>query len=231
MSTAKQSVRLDRLLGNRGYCSRSSVDDFLKLHDVRVGETRMSRGEHKVTPDSVTIDGQPVDRDRLVLLMNKPVGVTCSHKEKGPLVYDLLPQRWRSRNPPVTSVGRLDKETSGLLILTDDGDLVHRLTSPKKHVPRVYLATLREPIKGDEQEIFESGKMMLEDDDKPLLPAQLDVVSESVTRVTVHEGRYHQVRRMFAMVGNHVESLHRERFGDIELDSLQAGEWKELKDI
>jgi 16S rRNA pseudouridine516 synthase len=157
-------------------------------------------------------------------LLNKPLGMTCSHKEDGALVYDVLPDRWRRRDPAISTIGRLDKQTSGLLLLTDDGDLLHRVISPKRHVAKVYRATLARPLNGTEGALFASGELVLEGEDKPLAPAGLEVVSPTEALLTVTEGRYHQVRRMFAAAGNHVEALHRERLGGLVLpDESGAG--------
>ncbi|MCC6912290.1 MAG: pseudouridine synthase, partial [Rhodospirillaceae bacterium] len=149
------------------------------------------------------------------------------HKEAGPLVYDLLPPRWRRRDPAISTVGRLDKETSGLLLMTDDGALLHQIISPKKNVAKHYLATLARPLRGNEAELFAAGTLMLEGEPKPLAPATLEVLSAQLARVTVTEGRYHQVRRMFAAVGNHVDALHRERVGGLPLpEDLAAGAYR-----
>jgi 16S rRNA pseudouridine516 synthase len=165
----------------------------------------------------------------MVLMLHKPLGVTCSHKETGPLVYDLLPTRWRRRDPAISTIGRLDKETSGLLLLTDDGDVLHRVISPRSHVPKRYHVTLDRPMRGDEAAIFASGELLLEAEDKPLLPATLEVLSEREGRLTLGEGRYHQVRRMFAAVGNHVTALHRDRIGALDLPAdLAAGRFQIL---
>ena len=172
--------------------------------------------------------GKPLDPPPgLLLIMHKPRGVTCSHKESGPLVYDLLPDRWRIRKPAISTVGRLDKDTSGLLLLTDDGGILHRLISPRGNTAKHYLATLAKPLRGDEAAIFASGTMMLESEDKPLLPAQLEVLAPTEARLEITEGRYHQVRRMFAAVGNHVESLHRDRVAALDLPGdLEPGAYR-----
>lgn len=214
------------MLASRGYCSRSEAGMFVRQFDVRSGVTRVTDASKKLADTHLTIDGEPIDPASILVMLNKPVGVTCSHKEEGPLVYHLFPERWQRRNPVLTTVGRLDKETSGLLLLTDDGQLVHRLTSPKRHVPRVYVATLRDPLSGGERVLFASGSMKLEGEDEPLLPAVLEPINEKTVRLTLTEGRYHQVRRMFAAVGNHVESLHRAAFGRLDLGDLPAGEFR-----
>jgi 16S rRNA pseudouridine516 synthase len=144
-------------------------------------------------------------------------------------VYDFLPSRWRHRDPVISTVGRLDKETSGLLLMTDDGALLHQIISPKKHVAKHYVATLARPLRGDETAVFASGTLMLEGETKPLLPAALEVHAPISASVTITEGRYHQVRRMFAAVGNHVEALHRDRIGALSLPAdLGPGEYRSL---
>ena len=145
---------------------------------------------------------------------------------EGPTIYELLPDQWLRRNPAVTSVGRLDKETSGLLLVTDIGSLVHLFTSPKAEVEKVYLAELDRDLDPQLVEIFARGDLMLRSEDKPCLPAKLEIVSARTARLTITEGRYHQVRRMFASQGWHVEKLHRERFGPHALGDLAEGEWR-----
>lgn len=223
-------LRIERILSNRGYCTRGEARRFLREHEVCIGETKIEKSDQRVDASLVTIDNEPIDPPNLLLLMNKPLGVTCSHSEEGQLVYDLLPDRYRHRDPVLSTVGRLDKETSGALLLTDDGALLHRLTSPKKHVPRVYIAKLRDELTGREAETFASGKLKLDDDDRPLLPAELEAIDARTARLTLHEGRYHQVRRMFAAVGNFVVALHRESFGPIGVSDLQPGEWRPLSE-
>ena len=229
------STRIDRLIANLGYGSRSEVQALARNERILLdGAPIRDAGERiALTPDlpaRLTVDGEPLDPlPGLVLMLNKPVGVTCSHKESGPLVYDLLPPRWRRRDPAISTVGRLDKETSGLLLMTDDGALLHQIISPKKNIAKHYLATLARPLRGDEAELFASGTLMLEGEAKPLAPARLEVLSPTQARLVVTEGRYHQVRRMFAATGNHVEALHREQIGGLSLpSSLKVGEWRSL---
>ena len=154
--------------------------------------------------------------------------MTCSTKDTGRLVYDLLPPRYRLRDPLLSTVGRLDRETSGLLLLTDDGQLLHRIIAPKSRLPKVYLATLAQDLRGDEAALFAAGTLMLDGEKTALLPAELEVLEARRARLTLHEGRYHQVRRMFAAVGNHVEALHRERVGGLTLGDLPDGQWRVL---
>lgn len=230
-----KAVRLDRLLANLGYGSRREVEGLAWAGLVRLdGETLTDAAQRiPLDPDlsaRMTIQGQPLDPlPGLCLMLHKPLGVTCSHKEAGPLVYSLLPERWRRRDPALSTVGRLDKETSGLLLLTDDGALLHRIISPKAKVAKRYRVTLARPLQGDEASILASGELMLDGEDKPLLPVEMEADDATHCTVTLHEGRYHQVRRMFAAMGNHVDALHRDRVGGLALPAdLGAGGYRVL---
>ncbi|MDO8878099.1 MAG: pseudouridine synthase [Pseudolabrys sp.] len=228
-------LRLDRLLSNLGYGSRREVQQLIWAGLVTLDGEPIDDSDQKiiVQPDLATrmiVDDEPLDPPPgMALMMNKPLGVTCSHKELGPLVYALLPERWRRREPAISTVGRLDKDTSGLLLMTDDGALLHKIIAPRSNVSKRYDVTLDRPLRGDEAKLFASGAMMLEGEDKPLLPAQMEIASEKRAYVTISEGRYHQVRRMFAAVGNHVVALHRDRVGGLALPAdLKAGEYRLL---
>lgn len=229
------TARLDKLLGSMGYGSRREIEHLAYAERITFdGEPLTDSSERlAITPDLQTrlmVDGAPLDPlPGMVVMLHKPLGTSCSHKESGPLIYDLLPMRWKRRDPQLSSIGRLDKETSGLLLLTDDGLLLHKVISPKHHVPKRYLAALARPLRDDAAALFASGTLMLEGEEKPLLPAELEVLSPTTARVTLHEGRYHQVRRMFAAIGNHVEALHRESVGGLMLPvDLKAGEHRVL---
>jgi len=229
--------RVDKLLSSMGYGSRKEMARMAMAGGITLDAAALLDVSKRipVTPDlpiRMTIDGEPLDPVAgLVILLNKPLGMTCSHKESGKLVYDILPARWRRRDPAISTIGRLDKQTSGLLLLTDDGDLLHRIISPKRHVRKTYRAKLARPLNGSEAALFASGDLMLEGEDKPLAPAELNVVSQTEALLSVTEGRYHQVRRMFAATGNHVEELHRERLGGLSLpDGMAPGQWKLLNE-
>lgn len=227
--------RVDRLLSSMGYGSRNEMAQMARTGGISLdGEClRDVTKRIPVTPDLPTrmrIDGRPLDPvTGLVILMNKPLGLSCSHKEQGAVVYDLLPDRWRRRDPAISTIGRLDKQTSGLLLLTDDGSLLHRVISPKRHVEKTYRVRLARPMDGTEDKLFASGQLMLKGEDKPLAPARLEVISTTEALLTVTEGRYHQVRRMFAATGNHVEDLHRESLGGLRMPKgLEPGQWSLL---
>ncbi|HET7300888.1 MAG TPA: pseudouridine synthase [Oleiagrimonas sp.] len=225
-------MKLLRHLANLGYGSRRDVMRMLDEGRVSDAQGQVLGGDDEVAHALVRIDGEPLDPPPgMVLMLNKPVGVTCSHADAGRIVHALLPPRYRLRKPAVSSIGRLDRDTSGLLLLTDDGGLLHRIISPRSHVPKVYEATLAEPLRGDEGELFASGTLMLRSETRPLAPARLDVLAPQHVRLTVTEGRYHQVRRMFAATGNRVETLHRVAVGGLILGELEAGQWRQLDAI
>jgi 16S rRNA pseudouridine516 synthase len=230
---AMKSVRLDKLLANLGYGSRREIQGLARAGAILLDGAEVPDAGDRIAldpglPERLTIDGAPVDPlPGLCLMLHKPLGVTCSHKEAGPLVYGLLPERWRRRDPPLSTVGRLDKETSGLLLLTDDGALLHRIIAPKANVAKRYRVTLDRPLDGTEAAAFASGTLMLEGEDRPLLPVQLEIEDPTHCAVTLTEGRYHQVRRMFAAIGNHVVALHRDRVGGLDLPAdLPAGGYR-----
>ncbi|MDZ4811700.1 MAG: pseudouridine synthase [Pseudomonadota bacterium] len=224
-------MKLIRYLANLGYGSRREMECLLSDERVCTRAGKVLTANDAYVHEDVLIDGDPLDPEPgLVLMLNKPVGYVCSTKDAGKLVYDLLPRRYRHRDPIVSPIGRLDRDTSGLLLFTDDGQLLHRITSPKRHLPKVYQVELASELRGDEAAIFASGTLLLESEDKPLAPAQLHLMSARLARVTLTEGRYHQVRRMFAAVGNHVCTLHRLHVGALTLDGLAAGQWRALND-
>ncbi len=222
--------RLDQLLANLGYCSRREARAWVEGGRVTVRDIGAEDPGQKARAEDVRVDGAPLDHPAgLLLLLHKPLGQVCSHDAReGPRVYDLLPEHWRERNPVVTSVGRLDKDTSGLILLTDQSPLVHRLTSPKQKVAKVYVATVDRDLPPDLAARFASGTLLLDGEKEPCAPALLAIRAPRVAEVTLTEGRYHQVRRMFAAVGLTVLALHRERFGGLDLAGLEPGQWREL---
>lgn len=222
-------MKLVRLLANLGYGSRKQVTLLCRQGRVTDHAGEVLYADDVVAPEHVMVDGQPLDPPQgLVVMLHKPLGYTCATRDPGRVVYDLLPPRFRLRNPVLSPVGRLDRDTTGLLLLTDDGGWLHRVISPKSAVPKVYEAVLDRDLRGDEVALFASGTLLLESDDTPLLPATLQVMEPRRVRLVLQEGRYHQVRRMFAAVGNHVQALHRAQVGGLALDALPAGQWRIL---
>lgn len=229
-------TRIDKLLSSMGYGTRKDIallarSGGIVLDQIKVTDATLRIPVSADLPNRLRVEDRVLDPlVGMIILMNKPLGVTCSHKEAGALVYDLLPKRWRRRNPMISAIGRLDKHTSGLLLLTDDGVLLHRVSSPRSQIRKTYRVKLARPLNGTEALLFASGTLMLRGEEKPLAPAVLEVVSETEVLLIVTEGRYHQVRRMFAAVGNFVEALRRERLGDLCLpDNLDPGQWRLLR--
>jgi len=229
------TARLDRLLANLGYGSRREVGQMAAAGMITLDGARLRDPSAHVPvtadlPARLRVGGAPVDPPPpLTLILHKPLGLVCSHREPGRSVYELLPPRWRRREPALSTVGRLDVDTSGLLLLTDDGALLHRIISPKSHVAKRYLVTLDRPLAGHEQALFASGDLVLEGESAPLKPAVMEPISDTVVRLVLHEGRYHQVRRMFAAAGNHVVALHRDRTGALDLpQGLAPGQYRVL---
>jgi len=222
-------MKLVKLIANLGYGSRKDVAAMFREGRITDAQGEVLYADDKVGHDAVRIDGERLDPPAgMTLMLHKPVGYTCSTKDPGRVIYDLLPLRFRARSPLLSSVGRLDRDTSGMLLMTDDGALLHRIVSPKAKLAKVYEATLASDLRGDEGEVFASGTLMLESENTPLAPAELDVHDARHAALTLTEGRYHQVRRMFAAVGNHVDALHRSRIGGLALDELPAGQWRLL---
>lgn len=222
-------MKLVKMIANLGYGSRKQVAAMFREGRITDAAGEVLYADDQVEHAQVRVDGEPLDPPApLTLMLHKPVGYTCSTKDAGSLIYALLPERFHVRQPVLASVGRLDRDTSGLLLMTDDGVLLHRVTSPKSHREKVYEATLARDLRGDEAALFASGKLKLETEKTPLAPAVLEVLAPRQARVTVTEGRYHQVRRMFAAIGNHVETLHRSRIGGLTLEDLPARQWRIL---
>jgi len=223
-------MKLVKLLANLGYGSRKEVQRL-----IRAGAVTDDRGnvlnEGDFPPHAaIRFRGEPLDPPfPLLVMLNKPDGYTCSADDPGTTIYDLLPPRFASRNPALSPVGRLDKDTTGLLLLTDDGQLLHKIIHPKSGCLKIYQAVLDRPLEGHEAGLFASGELVLKSESRPLLPARLEMLDEREARVTLHEGRYHQVRRMFAAAGNHVLTLKRTAIGGLRLpDDLREGAWREL---
>ena len=223
-------MKLVKLLANLGYGSRKEVDRM-----IRSGVVTDASGKPLGTKDfpgveQVRVHGEGLDPAfPLIIVLNKPEGFTCSSEDPGDTVYDLLPPRFSQRNPGLNCVGRLDKDTRGMLLMSDDGKFLHKVIHPKSNCLKVYHAVLDRPLGGNEAELFGSGELVLESDTSPLLPAGFEAIGEKEALITLHEGRYHQVRRMFAAAGNHVLALKRISIGGFALPvELEEGEWREM---
>lgn len=222
--------RLDKFLSASGAGTRSQVKELLKAGRVTVDGTVERDPGRKVNPGAqeIRLDGELVGgRRRVVLMLNKPAGfVTATSDARERTVMELLPPEYKHLD--LNPVGRLDKETEGLLLFTNDGALLHRLISPKQEVPKVYYARHAGTASGEDVEAFAQG-LLLRDGTK-CLPAILELLGPGESRITVREGKYHQVRRMMAARGMPVEYLQRQREGALELGTLALGACRELSE-
>ena len=220
-------VRLDKFLCDCGIGTRSQVKQLLRTGRVTVDGKAATDGSMKVSSaQQVLFDGQPLtETGRVVLMLNKPAGyITATEDKTQKTVMELLPPRYRHMD--LKPVGRLDKETEGLLLFTNDGDLLHRLISPKKEVPKAYYARHEGTATEADVAAFAEG-LMLRDETK-CLPAKLEPLGEGESLITVCEGKYHQVRRMMASRNMTVLYLERRSEGCLELGELPRGEVRQL---
>ena len=219
-------VRVDKFLCDSGVGTRSQVKMILKAGRVAVDGIPVKDSNLKIDPEKqrVTLDGDALGGKQLVVLMlHKPAGyVTATEDAREKTVMELLDPKYRNLNP----IGRLDKETEGLLLFTNDGDLLHRLISPKKHVAKIYYARHEGQAENEDVKAFTEG-LTLRDGTK-CLPARLEPLGPGESRITVYEGKYHQVRRMMASRGMTVTYLRREQEGPLSLQNLPLGDSREL---
>ena len=221
-------MRLDKLLSQSTVFTRSQAKSAIRGGDVTVDGEVIKKGSQHIPDDSiVAFRGVPIKRPKPQFVMfNKPAGVVCANSDKEhATVFDSL---FLPRMETLHIVGRLDIDTTGLILITDDGQWSHRITSPTHKQEKVYLIDLDSPITENQIRILTEG-VQLKDEKKRSLPARIEVITDTQIRMSIIEGKYHQVKRMMAAVGNHVVKLHREQIGKIKLDpGLKEGEWREL---
>ncbi len=221
-------MRLDGFVSKATGASRKDARRLITQGRVCIDDRPCRNAGQRITDqDAVTLNGEHLTiAGHRYLMLHKPRGLVCSHSDNdGTSVMTLLPYHQRS---DLRIVGRLDKDTSGLLLLTTDGEWLHRVTSPRYHLEKTYLATLTEPLSADRRAQLERG-ILLKNDTRPTRPARLEKLGDCQLRITITEGRYHQVRRMMAAAGSHVSDLHRERIGGVTLDdTLAPGAWRDL---
>lgn len=222
-------VRLDKIISDAGIASRREIKALIKAGRVTVNSAPASAAEEKYDPDSIVlrVDGEVVDcASKRYLMMNKPDGVLSATEDGNQqTVIDLLTPQLRRQG--LFPVGRLDKDTTGLLLLTNDGDFAHRVITPKKHVPKVYKAAVSGVLDEEDVKAFEEGIVL--SDGTRCLSARLEIIRPSVGLATVYEGKYHQVKRMFASRGKYVTALSRLSIGLLKLDeTLKPGQYREL---
>jgi 16S rRNA pseudouridine516 synthase len=231
-NTTKDTQRLDKLLANSGFGTRKGVKDVLKLGTVQVDGKIVKDGSIHVNPQKseIKVNDEKLNyRKYIYLMMNKPAGViSATHDGKHRTVIDIMPEEYKHFEP--FPVGRLDIDTEGLLIITNDGELTHELLSPKKHVPKTYFARVQGRVNEEDIMTFKEGVVL--DDGYLTMPAQLDILIEgdiSEINLTIKEGKFHQVKRMFEAVGKKVIYLKRIKMGSLHLDEeLELGGCKEI---
>lgn len=221
-------MRLDKFLSQNSDSSRSLIQQAIKAGRVCVNDVIAKKGDQKLLGDEIiTFDGNIVEAFKTrYLMLHKPLGYVCANSDSDyPIVVDLIRlPRWQE----LQIVGRLDIDTTGLVLLTDDGQWNHRITSPRHECDKVYRVTTANPISANTAELFAAG-VQLHGEKAPTRPAQLELISSHEARLKIHEGKYHQVKRMFAAAGNLVVALHRESIGNIQLDpALAPGEYRAL---
>ena len=230
-------MKLKQILFSQGFGTRRECDGLIASGVVEIhGEVRRN-AEEDLAVDGLrfSINNEPWTYvERAYLVLNKPAGFECSHQPKvWPSVYSLLPAPLRARPTKsavngVQAVGRLDQDTTGMLLFSDDGQFIHRMASPKHHVPKVYEVTTADTVSSDMVQALLAG-VVLHDDPAPVSALACEIVSAKQMRLTLAEGKYHQVKRMLAAVGNRVEALHRSRIGGLALeDNLKLSEWRWL---
>ncbi|AXK40814.1 pseudouridine synthase [Crenobacter cavernae] len=220
-----------RLLHEQGFGGRKQCKQLIEAGLVEVAGVVEDDPRLEVDPAElaeIVVDGEtwPLVRGHLYILLNKPAAHETSHKPTYyPSVFTLLP--WQYSNLDVKAVGRLDADTTGLLLITTDGQFVHALTSPKKQVGKVYRVTVKHPIVQDLVNQLLAG-VLLKDDDIVVTADAVTVIDEHTLDMTLFQGKYHQVKRMVAAASNRVEALHRISLGEIALGDLPSGEWRHL---
>jgi 16S rRNA pseudouridine516 synthase len=220
-------MRLSQVLFSQGFGSRRHCAGLVAAGLVRIGGQVVDDPDADVDTEGLVfeVEGRawPFHAQALVLL-HKPAGYECSQKPRHhPSVMSLLPAPLRERG--VQPIGRLDEDTTGLLLLTDDGALIHRLTSPKHHVPKVYEVTARHPLTPEQLQRLRDG-VVLDDSPLPVRALAAEATGETTLRLTLTEGKYHQVKRMLAAVGNRCDALHRSAFGALTISAgLAPGQW------
>lgn len=221
---------LAQVLFSQGFGTRRECEGLVAAGFVAIDGRVCDDPYEEVAPEGLVLgvrgERWPV-HDKALIVMNKPAGHECSQKPRHhPSVYSLLPAPLRRRE--VQAVGRLDEDTTGLLLLTDDGALIHRWTSPKHHLPKVYEVRCKHPVDASQLDRLRAG-VTLVDDPVPVRAAAAETTGDRTLSLTLTEGKYHQVKRMLAAVGNRVEGLHRSRFGALELPAdLAPGQWRWL---
>ena len=223
-------MRLDKYISQATSLTRSQAKKAISRGKITSNNTTIRNSAHQVSEDeTICLDGKTLSvRGPRYIMINKPPEFICSTvDEQLPSILNLVSVE---KPEQLMIAGRLDADTTGLALITDDGQWSHQITSPRKKCAKRYRVTLVEPLPDNAAELFNAG-IQLKSENQPCLPATLITLTETEVLLTISEGKYHQVKRMFAALGNHVSALHREQIGEIELDTtLELGEWRYLTD-
>ncbi|MGB5445659.1 MAG: 16S rRNA pseudouridine(516) synthase RsuA [Psychromonas sp.] len=221
-------MRLDKYICESTTMTRSQAKKVISQGRITSSGRPIRNSAYKVAAnEQISFDGKLISvRSTRYIMLNKPKDFICSTvDEQLPSIVNLIQVDKREQ---LCIAGRLDADTTGLTLLTDDGQWSHKVTSPRRHCNKRYRVTLAEPVEQSAVALFNEG-IQLKSENEPCLPATLEILTENEVLLTINEGKYHQVKRMFAAIGNHVTELHREKIGGIELDpSLALGEWRYL---
>ena len=221
-------MRLDKYISNATDLSRNEVKRLIRAGEITIDDEPAQGPQQKVSGDEeICIDGSPISMPgHRYFMLNKPAGVVSATKDSDhPTAIDLI---YEHRHQELQIAGRLDIDATGLLLITNDGQWNHQITSPRNQCKKTYRVKVEQPLTSDLPEKFAAG-IWLDNEKRRCLPAELEIIKSTQARLTITEGKYHQVKRMFAAVGNHVTSLHRESIGDITLDQdLPPGEYRPL---
>ena len=235
-------MRLDKFIANNTEYSRSHIRKLAKSGRIHVNQSKISDPSIKINPESdrISVDDNIISEvGNLYFMLNKPEGFVCANSDgQHPTVIDLLFDHYNCMDETfdvnhlfiadLQIVGRLDIDTTGLVLITNDGNWNHRVTAPSSHCPKRYMVEAADPVPNKAVEQFAKG-VLLDGEKKKTQPAELELISEHCSRLTISEGKYHQVKRMFAALGNKVTKLHRESIGDIKLDpTLDEGQYRQL---
>ena len=226
-------IKIGKFLSSKGYGSRKEIKHAIKNRLISEDGILVEGFDDLVMPSKVFFKGKKVDfYNKINIMINKPKGYVCTRVGENS-IFNLLPEIWLNRRPKVNTVGRLDKDTSGMILITDDGLFLHKIISPKHKVSKVYKVKLEKKIGTIEKKIFESGKLIIKNESKPCKPVLFNQIDSFNVILTMYEGKYHQIKKMFSACGNQVVELSRIQLGSLTIENLKLGEWKELtkKDV
>jgi len=221
-------IKVGKFLSSKGYGSRKEIKKAIKNKQILEDSIIVEDFNTLVTPSKVLFNGEKIKfYDKINIVINKPRGYTCA-RVGDDSIFKLLPKIWLNRNPKINTAGRLDKDTTGMLIITDDGLLLHKIISPKHMVSKIYKVKLENKIGPRVKDIFESGELTIKNESKPCKPVLFNQIDSFNVTLTMYEGKYHQIKKMFTACDNKVIELSRIQLGSLTIENLNIGEWREL---